>query len=186
MADSKSLSNQQLGDKVPEFELPLVGGATRTLSFFLSGKRGAVVVFWSGTCSHCMRYDGYFNQMATKYPQIGFVAVASRSGEDLSQIRAAIEDRSLRFPIFRDSDGLVAKRWFAQQTPRAFLIDSDRRLLYRGAIDNFKFPEDPEYRPYLDPAIEAFLSGKAISRRETASFGCAVESVYYLLPKPLA
>jgi hypothetical protein len=79
----------------------------------------------------------------------------------------------------------VARQWFTQQTPRAFLVDSQQRLLYRGAIDNFKFPEDPGYQAYLEPAIEAFLSDRPIKRTETASFGCAIQSVYYNLPKPL-
>jgi peroxiredoxin len=186
MGDSKPLSNQRIGEEVGDFELPLVGGVTRTLSSFLIGKKGLVVVFWSETCSHCMRYDEYLSGMTKRYPQIGLVAIASRKGEEVSHIRAAIEDRSLEFPILHDLDGLVARRWSVQQTPRAFLVDGDRCLLYRGAIDNFKLPEDPEHRAYLDPAIEAFLSGRAIARQETASFGCAVDSVYYHLPKPLA
>jgi len=65
------------------------------------------------------------------------------------------------------------------------LIDSGLRLLYRGAIDNFRYPSDPEYQAYLQPAVEAFLAGKPVARAETASFGCAVQSVYYQLPKPL-
>ena len=72
-----------------------------------------------------------------------------------------------------------------QQTPRVFLLDAERRLLYRGAIDNFKYPRDPGYLPYLEPAIDDFLAGRKIRRPETASFGCPVESVYYRLPKPL-
>ncbi len=42
-----------------------------------------------------------------------------------------------------------------EQTPRVFLIDGERSLLYRGAIDNFKYPGDPEYLSYLEPAIVA-------------------------------
>jgi hypothetical protein len=60
-----------------------------------------------------------------------------------------------------------------------------RTLLYRGAIDNFKYPGDPEYLAYLDPAVNSFLAGEPIARKETASFGCAIQSVYYILPKPL-
>ena len=62
----------------------------------------------------------------------------------------------------------------------------ESRLLYRGAIDNYKYPSDPEHQPYLEPAIEDLLAGRPIGRPETASFGCPVESVYYDLPKPLA
>jgi hypothetical protein len=36
---------------------------------------------------------------------------------------------------------------------------------------------------YLEPAIDQFLSGKAIERNEIPSYGCAIRSVYYTLPR---
>ena len=177
---------QEIGGQVPDFALPQVSGGTRDLGSVLEARRGAVIVFWSDTCSHCVRYDPYLNGFAEKHPELGFVAIASRHGENLESIRAAVQERNLRFPILHDQGGVVASQWFTQQTPRAFLLDAERRLLYRGAIDNFKFAPDPEYQGYLEPAITEFLQGKPVSRPETASFGCAIQSVYYILPKPLA
>jgi peroxiredoxin len=176
---------QVIGGRVPEIELPQVGGGVRSLTSFLQDKRGGVVVFWSETCSHCIRYDTYLNTLAERHSELAVVAVASRHGEGAEQIANAIRDRGLGFPILHDSSGQVARQWYTQQTPRVFLIDSERRLLYRGAIDNFKFPADPEHQPYLEQAINAFVQGKPIEKAETASFGCAVQSVYYILPKPL-
>lgn len=174
-----------LGVPVPEISLPLLQGETRTLQSFLEGNKGAVVLFWSGVCSHCIRYDGYFNRFAERHPGLPLVTIASRQGETREQLRATAQSRSLRFPILHDPDSSAARKFFAQQTPRVYLIDSSRTLLYRGAVDNFKYPEDPDYQAYLEPAIEAFLAGRSIARRETASFGCAIQSVYYILPKPL-
>ncbi len=182
----KQQAKQVIGGPVSEFKLPSLDGAVRDLGYFLEGKKGVVVVFWSETCSHCIRYDGYLNSFAANHPEIGMVAIASRQGENLHQIRTTAAARKLLFPILYDSGGTVAREWFTQQTPRVFLIDPDRVLLYRGAIDNFKYPEDPEHVAYLDPAIESFLAGKPIERVETASFGCAIESVYYVLPKALS
>lgn len=174
---------QAMGGIMPEIALPLVNGGRESLPIFLDGRKGSVVLFWSETCSHCFRYDAYFNAFSEKHPDLGLIAIASRQGETIDHIRSAVLTRNLRFPILHDSDGSVARQWFTQQTPRVFLLDSARRLLYRGAIDNFRFAEDPEYQPYLEPAIEAFLAGQPILRPETASFGCAIGSVYYLLPK---
>jgi len=179
-------AKQVIGGPVPEISLPALDGTVRNLGFFLERKKGIVVVFWSETCSHCIRYDRYLNSFAERHPEIGLVAIASRQGENLQQIRATAAARNLQFPILYDSGGTVARQWFTQQTPRVFLIDGDCKLLYRGAIDNFKYPEDPEYAAYLEPAIESFLTGKPIERTETASFGCAIQSVYYILPKALS
>lgn len=175
---------QEIGGLVPEVSLPLLSGGKGALQAYLQGKKGVVVVFWSETCSHCLRYDAYLNEFSAKHPELGLVAIASRQGETMDKIRTTVSERKLRFPILHDADGSVAKQWYTQQTPRVFLIDSALKLLYRGAIDNYKFAGDSEYQEYLEPAIAAFLAGKPVPRPETASFGCAIQSVYYLLPKP--
>ena len=175
---------QSIGCLMPDFTLPLLDGGSLSLQSFLAGRKAAVVMFWSGICSHCRRYDDYCNRLAERYPGVGLLAVASRQNESAQMLRATVAERGLRFPMVHDADRAVAHAWLVPQTPRVFLLDPQRRLLYRGAIDNFKYPQDPEFVPYLDAAIEAFLAGKTPPRAETPSFGCPVESVYYTMPKP--
>jgi peroxiredoxin len=177
---------QDLGQPVPDFFLPsLDGEGNRSLQDYLAGKMGAVIVFWSAICTHCLRYDEYFSSFTQAHPRLGFLAIASRFGETPAQMRSAISQRRLRFPILVDQSAHVAREWRSQQTPRCYLINTDRRLLYRGAVDNFKHATDPEYVAYLEPAIRSFLRGDRIAKAETASFGCAIETVYYQLPKHL-
>jgi hypothetical protein len=178
-------TTQGIGTQLDDFKLSRIGGEPSSLQTLLEGKRGAVIVFWSGVCSHCVRYDGYFNDFSNRHPELAMAALASRHGETPAHVRMTVAERKLTFPILHDAGGLVAKAWFTQQTPRVFLLDSNRTLLYRGAIDNFKYPEDPEYVAYLEPAISQFLAGEPLSRNETASFGCAIQSVYYIIPKAL-
>jgi peroxiredoxin len=178
-------ARQEFGVAMDDFRLNALSGEETSLQACLEGKKGGVVVFWSGVCSHCARYDEYLNSFARRRPEIGMLAVASRQGESLPQIRATVTERSLTFPILYDAGGRLAAAWSVQQTPRVFLVDANRVLLYRGAIDNFKYPEDSEYAPYLEPAISQFLAGEPLTRTETASYGCAIKSVYYILPKAL-
>lgn len=176
---------QEIGGPVEDFHLTTIRGEKTSLRTVLWGKKGGVIVFWSGVCSHCTRYDSYLNGFRQQHPELGMAAVASREGETLLQLRTTAAERKLVFPILYDPDGQVARQWSAYQTPRAFLINADRLLLYRGALDNYKYSRDPEYMAYLEPAINEFLAGKPLSRTESASFGCAVQSVYYHLPKAL-
>jgi hypothetical protein len=178
--------SQQLGKPVADFTLRLLAdGSEHTLLEYMGGKKGALAVFWSGVCTHCVRYDEYFNSFAGLHPELGFVAIASRHGETTEQMRAAVEQRRLRFPILLDPAGEIAARWNAQQTPRCYLVAGDRTLIYRGAIDNFKARGDSEYVAYLEPAIASFAAGEPVARPETASFGCAIQTVYYQLPRQL-
>jgi peroxiredoxin len=186
---------QRFGEALGDFSLAAVNGGavgggttnggTISLSQRLAGKRAGVVLFWSGVCSHCERYDRYLNEFEQRHPETALIGVASRHGETVETIRKTMAARKLTFPLLYDPGSVVAKQWFTQQTPRAFLIDAQRTLIYRGAIDNYKYPDDPEYVPYLEPAIEAHLKGEPLSRQETASYGCAIFSVYYILPKAL-
>jgi peroxiredoxin len=172
-------------NQVVDFALPPVSHGTGRLSQHLMSKQGAVIVFWSSVCSHCVRYDVYLNDFENRYPGIALLAVAAREHESRAQLLAALSQRELQFPLLHDADRAVAHHWFVRQTPTAFLIDANLQVIYRGAIDNFKYPQDPDYKPYLDAAIEALLGGRSPARPETATFGCPIESVYYTLPKPL-
>ena len=178
-------NSQKIGEPLDDFSLQRTTGEAVSLSERLEGKSGGVVVFWSGICSHCVRYDDYLNSFQAKHPNLGFMAVASRHGESPQAIAKQMSERKLTFPILLDPGGIVAAKWQAPQTPRAYLLDARRAILYRGAIDNYKYPDDPEHLEYLEPAIDQFLRGVPVTRQETASFGCAIQSVYYVLPKAL-
>jgi thiol-disulfide isomerase/thioredoxin len=182
----QNLSEQQkFGEPLPDFSLRTLDGETAEIGRVLNGKKGAVIVVWSSTCSHCIRYDKYFNGFAEKYPEIGLLIVSSRNGEEFESVRKAATQRKLKFPIVHDPASVVANQWFTRQTPRAFLIDGNGALLYRGAVDNYKYSDDPEFVAYLEPALDQFLSGKPVEKQETPSYGCAIQSVYYTLPKAL-
>ncbi len=155
-----------------------------SLTDALAGKRAALVVFWSGVCSHCQRYDDYLNGFAEQHPEVALLVIACREGEDAGAVRKTAAERRLGFPILLDGDRSLAHGWQVHQTPRVFLLSPDMEVVYRGAIDNFSYPEDPEHTPYLETAMGEYLTGQPVSRAESASFGCPVESVYYSLGKP--
>ena len=170
------MAKQEIGDLQPELTLPLLSGGEASLDSFLDGHRGMVLVFWSGVCSHCRRYDAYLNDFAARHGELALVVVASRQDESAADLESTISERGLEFPVLHDADREIAHRWLVEQTPRVFLIDGRRRLLYRGAIDNFKYPNDPEHQPYLEVAITDYLGGRrivdpGIHRRRAAPVG---------------
>jgi redoxin len=180
-------SEQQIGTVLPDITLSPVTAPDDTwrLHAHAAKGRGALLIFWSSVCSHCGRYDEYLNTFSERHPELAFAGIASRQGESPEDVRAALEARHLGVTMLYDHGSAVARQLFTQQTPRVFLVDAESRLVYRGAIDNFKYPEDAEYEPYLEPAIESLLAGRPVARPETPSFGCAIASVYYTIPRPL-
>jgi peroxiredoxin len=174
---------QEIGREVSDFSLEEIAGGVRSLRGEMAGRTAGVVIFWSCVCSHCVRYDDYLNGFRRLHPEIALLAIASRQQETPDDLRRAARERNLVFPILIDPGGRLAREWFTEQTPRAFLVSRDLSLHYRGAIDNFLFPADPDYVAYLEPAIADLLAGRPISQPDTASFGCAIQSVYYQLHK---
>jgi len=172
-------------NQIVDFSLSTVRGGSGILSQHLVSKQGAVIVFWSSICSHCARYDAYLNEFENRNPGIALLVVAARKHESRSQLLITLSQRNLDFSLLHDADRALAHQWFVRQTPTAFLVDANRQLVYRGAIDNFKYPQDPDHEPYLDAAIKALLAGRAPTRTETTPFGCPIQSIYYTLPKPL-
>jgi thiol-disulfide isomerase/thioredoxin len=173
-------------EQVQEFVLESTAGESVSLTGALAGKRAAVVLFWSGVCSHCQRYDDYLNGFADRHPEVALLVIACREGEDLEAVRQTTNERELCFAILVDADRGLAHGWQVHQTPRVFLLTPALELLYRGAIDNFTYAEDPAHAPYLETALAEHLAGRPLSRVETPSFGCPIESVYYQLPKPFS
>src|SRR5712671_1247843 len=90
---------QEIGGLAEDFTLPGVNGGHISLSALLKGKLGAVAVFWSGVCSHCIRYDGYLNSFAQRYPELALAVIASRAGETPEQICKTMTERGIHFPI---------------------------------------------------------------------------------------
>src|ERR1041384_4099564 len=110
--------SQDIGAVVEDFMLLHIHGGSRSLGEFLKGKKGAVVIFWSALCSHCVRYDRYLSTFSEIHRELSLLAIASRKGETVQQICDSVVRRNLRFPILHDPDGSVARQWFTQQTPR--------------------------------------------------------------------
>ena len=82
---------QEIGGAVSDFS---AGGLS--LLGALAGKKGAVVVFWSGVCSHCVRYDDYLNGFAQRHPDVALLAIASRQQETAEDIRKITETNAAK------------------------------------------------------------------------------------------
>ena len=114
------------------------------------------MVFWS-VCARTV-FVTIRTSISSRRPTLSwrFYVVATRFTESVDDVRRAIAERGLRFPLYNGADALAAAAYLAQQTPRVYLVDPARTLMYRGAVDNFKYAADPEYQPYLERAIESF------------------------------
>ena len=101
---------------------------------------------------------------ATDYPDDAFDKLAIRWRE-----------RNYGFPYLHDEPQDVARAFGAVCTPDIFVFDAQRRLAYRGRIDDSWKDESKVTRRELATAIEALLAGKRPSPEQRPSMGCSIK-----------
>jgi hypothetical protein len=80
------------------------------------------------------------------------------------------------FPYVFDETQEVAKAYSAACTPDFFLFDQERKLVYRGQLDESR-PESgiPVTGRDLRLAIEATLAGRPVDDDQAPSLGCNIK-----------
>jgi peroxiredoxin len=84
-----------------------------------------------------------------------------------------VQEKDFNFPYVKDGDGTVARSYGALCTPHVFLMDEERRLRYRGRIDDSRNPDRVTVSD-LRNAIEDLLVNRSVRVPETTPFGCSI------------
>ena len=84
-----------------------------------------------------------------------------------------VQEKSFNFPYVKDEDRTVAKAYGAMCTPHAFVLDEERRLRYKGRIDDSRNPERVTVSD-LRNAIDDLLANRPLRVSETTAFGCSI------------
>jgi len=119
-----------------EGELPSLGGATGWLNsqpLTAADLRGKVVLvdFWTYTCINWLRQFPHVRAWAEKYKGLVVVGVHSpefRIEKDLDNVRNAVKDRNIGFPVAIDSDFAIWRAFDNQYWPALYVIDGQGRI----------------------------------------------------------
>ncbi len=121
-----------------EGELPSLGGATAWLNsppLSAAELRGKVVLvdFWTYTCINWLRTLPYIRAWAEKYQDHGVVVVGVHTPEfsfehDLENVRRAVQDMGVDYPIAIDNDYAVWDAFENHYWPALYLVDAQGRI----------------------------------------------------------
>ena len=90
------------------------------------------------------------------------------------KIRAV--DAGYNFPYLYDGETQeVALAYGAVATPHVFILDKERKLRYRGRIDEMEDPYQEPSQTDARNAIDALLSDKPVPVESTRAFGCSMK-----------
>jgi thiol-disulfide isomerase/thioredoxin len=180
-----------IGAAAPDFSLRGVDDKIYSLKNFEKNSV-LVVVFWANHCPTAQAYEDRLIAMVNTYrPQgVGFVVISPNSplavnvgelgysdlGDDFDDMVVRANDKQYNFPYLYDGDDHAASLPYGPvATPHVFIFDKERKLQFRGRIDDNENPYvEPNTRDTAD-AIEALLAGKIPEVQETRTFGCSIK-----------
>src|SRR5580765_2639953 len=171
-----------LGSAAPQFSLPDTTGKTVSLADFKDAP--ALLVMF--ICNHCpyVKHVRQGLQRLGRDLQARGVAVVGINSNDVAaypddapdKMRSEKRDAGYTFPYLFDETQAVARAYRAACTPDFFLFGKDRRLVYRGQMDDSRPGNDrPVTGGDLRAAVEALLAGRPIPADQRPSMGCNIK-----------
>jgi peroxiredoxin len=172
-----------LGTEAPDFSLQdVVSGDKVALSDY-ADKTGVLVMFICNHCPYVKHVRSELAQIGRDYAdsEIGIVAISANDpgvspGDSPEMMKGEAETQGYVFPYLFDETQEVAAAYTAMCTPDFFLFDSDRKLVYRGRMDESR-PDSgiPVTGRELRAAMDAVLAGEPVSDEQLPSMGCSIK-----------
>ena len=123
-----------------EGDFPSLAGATAWLNsppLTPESLRGKVVLvdIWTYTCINWLRTLPYVRAWAAKYKDQGLVVIGVHSPEfefekDLDNVRRAVKDMGIVYPVAVDSDHAVWRAFDNEYWPALYLVDAKGQIRY--------------------------------------------------------
>ena len=171
-----------LGTVAPEFKLSDTRGKQVALEDF-SDKAALLIMFICNHCPFVKHVRSELVSLGRDYLPRGVAIVAISSNDVVnypedSPARMADEakDAGYSFPYLFDESQSVAHAYRAACTPDFFLFDKNRKLVYRGQLDDSRPGNGiPVTGEDLRAAIDALLAGQRIETEQRPSLGCNIK-----------
>lgn len=171
-----------LGTVAPNFTLPdVTTGRKVSLSDF-SEKEALLVMFICKHCPYVVHIRSELTNIGQEYAEcaLGIVAISSNDPESYPEdspanLRKMAEEADFEFPVLFDESQDVARAYSAVCTPDFFLFDRERRLVYRGQLDDSRPNRGTPDGRDLRAAIQAVLTGRPVSPDQKPSSGCGIK-----------
>jgi peroxiredoxin len=172
-----------LGTVAPPFSLrDVVSGQVYSLDSF-TDKTALLVMFICRHCPYVAHVEQEIAKIGRDYTDTGLGIIGISSNDPVQypedappRLKEMAKRLDFNFPFCFDETQDVAKAYRAACTPEFYLFDRERRLVYRGQLDDSRPGSNkPVTGRDLRAAIDAVLAGKPVDGKQKASVGCSIK-----------
>ena len=172
-----------LGFVAPDFSLPdVVTGKSVTRDFFKE-KKALLVMFIYRHCPYVRHVQKEIARIGKDYQnnELGIAAISVNDAENYpddspESLKEMAEELDFTFPYLYDETQETAKKYRAACTPDFFLFDGQRKLVYRGQLDDSRPGNGiPLSGKDLREAINNVLNKRAVNPQQKQSTGCNIK-----------
>jgi len=172
-----------LGTTAPNFFLQdVVSGNIFSLAD-LKVETGIVLFFICNHCPYVIHINSQLVKMANDYIDKGFYFIAINSNDAKKYTEDAPDKMIVKaqewnypFPYLYDETQEVAKSYEAACTPDFYVFDKDKKLTYRGQLDDSRPGNSiPLTGKDIRLALDAILVGEKPSPFQRPSIGCNIK-----------
>lgn len=172
-----------LGTPAPAFALhDVTSDRVYSLDSFRD-KTALLVMFICRHCPYVVHVEQELAKLGRDYRDsaLGIVAISANDpaaypDDAPSKLREMAGRLGFTYPFCFDETQEVAKAYRAACTPDFYLFDRERKLAYRGQLDDSRpGNKKPLTGRDLRAAIEAVLAGRSVDSNQKASIGCSIK-----------
>ncbi|MFC1622145.1 thioredoxin family protein [Patescibacteria group bacterium] len=167
-----------LDTKAPDFNLPTTSGKNITIDDFKNNKV-LVIMFICNHCPYVIHVKNELVRIGNDYSDksVGIIGINSNDPDyDSSDSFENMKNEDYPFPYAFDETQEVAKAYKAACTPDIYVFDQERKLVYRGQLDDSRPGNNiPVTGIDLRNAIDAVLEGKEVDLNQKPSSGCGIK-----------
>ena len=176
-----------IGDVVSDLRFKDIRGLVRSAGE-LGSHQATVLVFVTSDCPLVKRVMPKLCELDAAYRERGvqLVAVNVGASDTLKDMAAQAIEFEASFPFVKDEDLACATRLGISRTPEAAVFDSQRRLVYRGRIDDqdrLGGARPEPTRRDLAMALDELLAGTPVSVATTPVDGCLITAAVDTTPE---
>ncbi|MDP4008353.1 MAG: thioredoxin family protein [Candidatus Peregrinibacteria bacterium] len=171
-----------LGSGAHDFSLMGIDEVEHPLSDW-ADKEVLVMVFMCNHCPYVQAVWDRLNKLQSRFEGRGVQLIGVNPNaanpnypdDSFEEMKKAPKLFGMNFPYLIDEDQSVSRAYRAVCTPDIFVYDKERKLVYRGRIDDNWQDAGAAQSNELADSLEAILSGEEVSNEQKPAMGCSIK-----------